>query len=320
MEKDKEPIMLQAVLKHNIWGGDRLHNEFGYNDAEGNNEGIGECWGIAAHPNGDNTIISGQYKGMKLSELWDKHPEVFGNEGGDRFPLLIKIIDAKSDLSIQVHPDDSYAKVHENGSLGKTECWYIMDCSKDATLVMGHNAKTRDELKEMIDDKKWSELIREVPIKKGDFFMINPGTVHAIKGGTLILETQQNSDITYRVYDYDRLQNGKPRQLHIQQSEDVITVPAASMGDCKVETQNMPADKLNRLFGCQYFTVYKIDVNKGFSFEEDLPFMLMSVLSGEGTVNGTKVKKGDHMLLPAGTGSVDLTGTMEIIASTAGDR
>ncbi len=310
--------MLQSVLKHNIWGGNRLHNEFGYNDPEGKNDDIGECWGIAAHPNGDNTIISGEYKGMKLSELWDRHPEIFGNIGGDRFPLLVKIIDAKNDLSIQVHPDDAYAKVHENGSLGKTECWYIMDCAENATLVMGHNARTREELADMINGHKWSELIREIPIHKGDFFQINPGTVHAIKGGTLILETQQNSDITYRVYDYDRLQNGKPRQLHVQQSIDVITVPAASMDDCKVLTQGMPADRLNRLFGCAYFTVYKIDVKNGFSFNGDLPFLLMSVLSGSGTVNGMGIKKGDHILLPSDIGETKLTGNMELIASTAG--
>lgn len=135
----------------------------------------------------------------------EKHPEVFGNVDSDRFPLLIKIIDAKDDLSIQVHPDDDYAKVHENGSLGKTECWYILDCKENATIVIGHNAWTKRGIKPMIHEGKWSEFIREIPIKKGDFLQIDPGTVHAIKGGTLILETQQNSDITYRVYDYGRL-------------------------------------------------------------------------------------------------------------------
>ena len=317
--KEKQPILLQAVLKHSIWGGNRLHGEFGYNDPDGNNDGIGECWGIAAHPNGDNTVISGEYKGMKLSELWNKHPELFGNTGNDRFPLLVKIIDAKSDLSIQVHPDDVYADRHENGSLGKTECWYIMDCGENASLVMGHNARTRDGIAEMINGHKWKELIREVPIHKGDFFQINPGTVHAIKGGTLIRETQQNSDITYRVYDYDRPQNGKPRELHVRQSIDVITVPAAPVDDCRVRTQDMPADTLNKLYDCRYYTVYKIDVNKGFTFSIRFPFMLMSVLSGNGTVNGMQVRKGDHMLLPAGTDDGTLTGSMEMIASVPAD-
>lgn len=108
---------------------------------------------------------NGAFQGMKLSELWEKHPELFGNTGMDRFPLLVKIIDAKDDLSIQVHPDDAYAKVHENGSLGKTECWFILDCKENATLVVGHNAKTREELEQMIQEGKWKEFIREIPIK-----------------------------------------------------------------------------------------------------------------------------------------------------------
>lgn len=119
------------MCTHNIWGGTRLRTEFGY-PVEGDD--IGECWGISAHPNGDGSIRNGVYAGMKLSKVWEEHPEVFGNLAYDRFPLLTKIIDAKADLSIQVHPDDAYAKEHENGSFGKTECWYIMDAPENATL------------------------------------------------------------------------------------------------------------------------------------------------------------------------------------------
>ena len=158
----------------------------------------------------------------------------------DRFPLLIKIIDAKDDLSIQVHPDDDYAKVHENGSLGKTECWYILDCKKKCDDRYRTQFKDKEELSRMIHEGKWSEFIREIPIKKGDFLQIDPGTVHAIKGGTLILETQQNSDITYRVYDYGRLSNGKPRELHIDKSIDVITVPAKSVADSVKSVADLP--------------------------------------------------------------------------------
>ena len=190
---NKDIIFLNPVCTHNIWGGTRLNREFGY-PIEGDD--IGECWGISAHPSGDGTVRNGAFQGMKLSELWEKHPELFGDAGMDRFPLLVKIIDAKDDLSIQVHPDDAYAKVHENGSLGKTECWFILDCKENATLVAGHNAKTKEELEQMIHEGRWKEFIREIPIKPGDFIQIDPGTVHAIKGGTLLLETQQSSDIT----------------------------------------------------------------------------------------------------------------------------
>ena len=309
---NKDIIFLNPVCTHNIWGGTRLNREFGY-PIEGDD--IGECWGISAHPSGDGTVASGAYKGMKLSELWEKHPELFGDTGMDRFPLLVKIIDAKDDLSIQVHPDDAYAKVHENGSLGKTECWFILDCKENATLVVGHNAKTKEELEQMIHEGRWKEFIREIPINPGDFIQIDPGTVHAIKGGTLLLETQQSSDITYRVYDYDRLSNGKPRQLHIAQSIDVITVPAKSADNSVVHTEKKD-DAIQQLICCPYYTVYRIDVEHRVETWQDKPFVLMSVVEGEGTLNGTHLKKGDHLILPDGYGKVELQGRMQIIAST----
>ena len=314
VNKKTRPILfLNPVFKEMIWGGSQLAEKFGY---EIPGDKTGECWAVSAHPNGDCTIREGEYAGRKLSELFKEEPELFGNLPLDRFPLLIKIIDAKADLSIQVHPDDAYAKVHENGSLGKTECWYILDCPEDATLVVGHNAGSREELKEMIDQKRWSELIREVPVKKGDFIQINPGTVHAIKGGLMILETQQNSDITYRVYDYDRLSNGKLRELHVQQSIDVITVPAPSAEDSVSHAADLPANTMNELIACDYYKVYKLTVTEPVSFEQEHPFLIMSVIEGEGLVNGQMIRKGDHFILPSGFGKVDLQGDMTLIASS----
>lgn len=314
VNKKTRPILfLNPVFKEMIWGGNQLAEKFGY---EIPSDKTGECWAVSAHPNGDCTVREGEYAGKKLSELFKEEPELFGNLSLDRFPLLIKIIDAKADLSIQVHPDDAYAKVHENGSLGKTECWYILDCPEDATLVVGHNAGSREELKEMIDQKRWSELIREVPVKKGDFIQINPGTVHAIKGGLMILETQQNSDITYRVYDYDRLSNGKPRELHVQQSIDVITVPAPSAEDSVSHAADLPANTMNELIACDYYKVYKLTVTEPVSFEQEHPFLIMSVIEGEGLVNGQMIRKGDHFILPSGFGKVDLQGDMTLIASS----
>lgn len=314
VNKKTRPILfLNPVFKEMIWGGNQLAEKFGY---EIPSDRTGECWAVSAHPNGDCTVREGEYAGRKLSELFKEEPELFGNLPLDRFPLLIKIIDAKADLSIQVHPDDAYAKVHENGSLGKTECWYILDCPEDATLVVGHNAGSREELKEMIDQKRWSELIREVPVKKGDFIQINPGTVHAIKGGLMILETQQNSDITYRVYDYDRLSDGKPRELHVQQSIDVITVPAPSAEDSVSHAADLPANTMNELIACDYYKVYKLTVTEPVSFEQEHPFLIMSVIEGEGLVNGQMIRKGDHFILPSGFGKVELQGDMTLIASS----
>ena len=138
---------------------------------------------------------------------------------------MIKIIDARDDLSVQVHPDDIYAGVHEEGSLGKTECWYILDCIPNASLVVGHNADTKQEMQEMIAEGRWNTLLKRSSIGIGDFFQIEPGTVHAIRRETMILEIQQSSDITYRLYDYDRLQNGVPRPLHLEKCMDVIRFP-----------------------------------------------------------------------------------------------
>lgn len=309
----KEILFLEPVCMHNIWGGTKLREEFGY-ATEGDD--IGECWGISAHPNGDGSIRNGVFAGMKLSEVWTKHPEMFGNLSYDRFPLLTKIIDAREDLSIQVHPDDAYAAAHENGSFGKTECWYILDAPENGTIVAGHNAQTKEELKAMIREGRWSELIREIPVQKGDFIQIDPGTVHAIKGGLVLLETQQNSDITYRVYDYDRLQNGKKRELHVDKSIDVITVPARSAKELVKSSSNLPKNRMNELYSCRYYDVFKLEVDGKTAFEQEYPFLLMSVVEGDGMIDSRPVKKGDHLIVPCGYGEVKVQGAMSMIAST----
>lgn len=306
-------LFLEPVCTHNIWGGVKLREEFGYL-MEG--DGIGECWGISAHQSGDGTIREGIYKGKKLSQMWEEHPELFGNLKYDRYPLLTKIIDAQDDLSIQVHPDDDYARKNENGSLGKTECWYIMDCDENATIVIGHNAKTKEELRNMVAEGRWRELIREIPIHKGDFLQIDPGTVHAIKARTLILETQQNSSITYRLYDYDRLQNGKKRELHIEKSLDVIRVPERSVGSQVKSACGLPENSLNRIYACEKYSVFKLDMNGSAAFEQKYPFLAASVLEGEGFLDGEKIRKGDHFIIPWGYGEVHISGNMSMILST----
>lgn len=306
-----QPIILTPVFKKMIWGGNRLKTEFGY---EIPGDDTGECWAISAHPNGDCVVQEGEYAGLHLSELWNEHRDLFGNLEGDRFPLLIKLIDAKADLSIQVHPNDAYAKEHESGSLGKTECWYVVDCDEGAEIVIGHHAKTHEEVKEMILNKRWSEFIRVVPVHKGDFFQINPGCLHAIKGGTLILETQQNSDITYRVYDYDRLSNGKPRELHIEKSIDVIEAPFIPYQVSATKETGEGYERQN-LITCPYYAVDKICINGTATFTQNYPFLNISILEGEGTLDGRPVKKGDHMILPYGYGEYQVQGAMLMITS-----
>lgn len=305
-----EVILLKPVFKNAIWGGTLL-KEFGYEEAS---EQAGECWGISAHKNGDCTIINGALAGKTLSWCWDNHRELFGNLEGDVFPLLVKILGAEDDLSIQVHPDDEYAAVNENGALGKTECWYILDCKENANIVIGHNAKNKEELAEMIHQEKWNELIRVIPIHKGDFFQINPGCLHAIKGGTLLIETQQSSDVTYRVYDYDRLQNGEPRELHVQQSIDCINAPHKDYDGERI-IHNGDGIHSEMFVKCPFYTLEKWDVDGEYQFENEKSFINASVIEGNGMINGLEIKKGDHFIIPATLKVCNIQGTLTIMAS-----
>jgi len=307
----KEILFLEPVFKSMIWGGNKLEKEFGYAIPS---EHTGECWAISAHKNGDCIIKNGIYVGERLSWLWQQHRELFGDLEGETFPLLVKIIDAKADLSIQVHPDDNYEMVKEHGALGKTECWYVLDCEEGGKIVIGHNAKDKKELRNMITEKRWQELIRLKPVQKGNFFQIEPGTVHAIKAGTLILETQQSSDITYRLYDYDRLDNGKPRELHIEKSIDVICCPHRDnvVGSNIVKEE---ACEIVELIRCNFYTVLKISLHGEQDFTQDYKFLNVSVINGKGEIDGTPIKKGDHFILPFGYGTYHLEGNMELIES-----
>ena len=306
----KELLFTKPVFKRMIWGGTRLRTEYGY-DIPGDN--TGECWAVSAHENGDCEIEGGTYDGVKLSTLYAEHKELF-NDDHKKFPLLVKIIDAASDLSIQVHPDDEYAFVHENGSYGKTECWYILDCDKDAEIIVGHNAGSKEELTEMIRGKKWNELITPRKIKKGDFFQIEPGTVHAIKKGTLILETQQSSDITYRLYDYDRLQNGRPRELHIDKCIDVIKCPHKD-AVTEFKVYNKENAVITELCDSKFYKVRKIDVNGIAKFDAPHTYQIFSCIAGEGKVDSVSVKKGDHFIMPSGYGDFTISGNLSFINS-----
>lgn len=310
----KQPLFFEPVFKERIWGGEQLKS-FGY---EIPSTQTGECWAFAAHSNGQSVVKNGEYKGLTLGEIWENKRELFGNIDGDRFPLLTKILDAAQDLSVQVHPDDEYGLKHE-GDLGKTECWYIIDCEEGAEIIYGHTAKTREELATMIHEGKWDELLTKVPVKSGDFFFVPSGTVHAIGAGIVILETQQNSDTTYRVYDYDRRDNeGNLRELHIEQSIAVTTVPAVkpeiqpfvkTSGDMKITT----------FVESDYFTVHKWEIEGTAKLNQDLAFQLVSVIEGKGSlVQGEgkyDFKKGDHFLLPSGFGEYELEGNAELIVS-----
>lgn len=313
MQGTREILFLEPQFKERVWGGNRLATDFHYHP---DSDHVGECWAVSAHPNGDSVIKEGTFKGQRLSGLWKEHRELFGNMDSDKFPLLVKIIDARETNSIQVHPDNAYVKEHGIAGMGKSECWYIADCPENATLVIGHHAKTKEELCQMVENGQWDSLLKEVPVKKGDFIRIEAGILHTIEAGFIVYETQQNSDITYRFYDYGSTVNGQERELHIKECPDVTTVPDNRPEKNIVSTKDLPANVMHELISCDNYSVWKMDVTEPVSIEQKYPFLIVSVLNGEGAIDGQAIGKGDHFILPAGYGRAELTGTMNLMMSS----
>jgi len=308
-------LILQPEYKERIWGGSHL-KAFGYNIP---NERTGECWGISAHDNGPNIIMNGEHEGKTLKQLWEENTGLFGVQTSDKFPLLTKILDANDELSVQVHPDDAYAKVNEHGELGKTECWYIIDCEDDAEIIYGHHAKDKDELVHMIQDGHWEQLFNTIKVKPGDFFYVPSGTVHAIGKGIRILETQQNSDTTYRIYDYDRKDsNGKKRALHIDKSIDVINFNEVNTGS-KQTMFEIDGTVIKTFISNEFFTVKQLIIKDRLHYLKESEYVLMSVIAGQGELIIDKdvysIKKGDHFILTIEDKDIIFNGNFEIIES-----
>ena len=309
-----EPLFLQSVMQEKIWGGRRLKTEFGY---EIPSPTTGEYWAISAHPNGVSIVANGLHKGKPLDQLYAERRDLFGQSQSPVFPLLTKILDADDWLSVQVHPDDAYGLKHE-GELGKTECWYVIAADEGAEIIYGHTAQSREDLAQMIEKGEWDALLTHVPVKAGDFFFVPSGTMHAIGKGIMILETQQSSDTTYRVYDFDRKDDaGNLRELHIQQSIDVMTIgePANSHPDTVV-VGNMT---VTTYVSNPFFTVYKWQMDGPVEMKRSAPYSLLSVLDGEGSiaVDGQvyPIKKGSHFILPSDVESWTFDGRLEMIVS-----
>lgn len=318
MKHDKrELIVLKPIFHNKIWGGRRLEEAYGYELPEGP---VGECWAISAHPNGDCEIVGGAFDGWHLSELWARHRELFGGLEGDVFPLLVKIIDALDDLSIQVHPDDAYAAEHENGSLGKRECWYVLDAHEGAHIVVGQKTKNAEEFRRLADEGAWHAIANELKVAPGDFFQVEPGTLHAILGATMVLETQQSSDVTYRVFDYNRIQSdGTKRRLHMRQALDVIDFEREAPESGAITAPEV--DGVTNLVSCSSYTVERIRVHADapVTYAQAWPFLNVSVVRGHGsvTVSGKRydLPLGTHLIAPSGSGDLAFEGDMELIVS-----
>ena len=308
------PIKLKPAFKDYLWGGTRLRDDFG---KDCDFDKIAESWELSCHKDGNSVVADGEFAGLTLAQYIEKEGKsVLGTncERFEDFPILIKLIDAKDNLSVQVHPNNEYAQRVE-GEYGKTEMWYVVDCDEGASLLYGfkHNI-TKEEFRERIENNTLLEVTNSVPVKKGDVFFIEAGTLHAIGKGILIAEIQQNSNTTYRIYDYGRVgADGKPRQLHIDKAVDVTNLCPA-----KPYPQSEPVDMggwtKKRLAKCEYFTVDVINVDTSAALEADkssfVNILVLDggcVLSSEGN-DAVELKKGDSVFIPAGLGKFELTG------------
>lgn len=283
-------IKLQPAFVDKLWGGNKLHQDYGYDCSDS----TGEAWGISTHMHGLAIIKNGPYKGTSFKELFETHRELFGNYPGKEFPILIKLIHAEDDLSIQVHPDDAYARKYEN-SFGKTECWYILDAEKNTEIIIGHNMNSKQEFIEEMEQNNWDRILHRFPIHKDDSFCVRSGTIHAICKGTLLLEIQQSSDVTYRLYDYDRKYKGKHRELHIDKALDVISFPSNPV------TSKQPT----HLFD---FTVDTLEGSKHVTSDQYGDYIF--IMDGIGSVNSLPLKKGDFVFISANE-PYDISGTMK---------
>lgn len=309
-------LKLSPACKDYLWGGQKLKEDY-HKTYDG--DVLAETWELSCYPDSPSTIVNGPAAGESLRDwISEKGRDVLGRNCSrfSDFPVLIKFIDAAKDLSIQVHPDNAYAREHE-GQMGKTEMWYVMEAEEGAFLYYGFSKEiTKEEFKERIENNTLPEVLNKVPVQKGDVVFIESGTLHAIGKGLLIAEIQQNSNVTYRVYDYGRRdKNGKLRDLHIEKALQV--------------THTYPVKRVRstdpHIASCDYFTVDKLTLSgeltdriSGFVSENSFAHFLF--LNGEGRIacggDDLYFRKGDSFFLPAGSGDYSITGTCEALVTT----
>ena len=324
MQNKNEPLLLRPSGKDYLWGGSRLNDEF-----EKNIDllPLAETWECSTHPDGPSYVVGGVFDEQELAEVLRAHPEYLGtrHKGENALPILIKFIDAKKDLSVQVHPTDAYAQEHENGQLGKTEMWYVLDASTDAKLVYGLKREhTEQQMRDAIANGTLMKDLQWVPIKKDDLFFIEAGTIHAIGAGALVAEIQENSNLTYRLYDYDRVgKDGKKRELHIDKALDVANLKSSAEPKQPLRVlkyrQGIASELLTR---CKYFEVYRMIVNterrqKVHYRADEVAFRVLLCVNGCGTISyeggNLLFYKGDCIFVPADSEMLTIHGQAQFL-------
>lgn len=326
LRTEEKPFLLKPAGKDYLWGGSRLNDEF----AKGLNlDPLAETWECSTHPDGPSIVASGEFAGQLLTDVLKQNPHFLGTHPRTKgeLPILIKFIDAKKDLSIQVHPTDEYAREYENGQLGKTEMWYVLDAKKDTRLVYGFSRDVNPNmLKTSIEEGTIEKYLQKVEIHKDDVFYIEAGTVHAIGAGALIAEIQENSNLTYRMYDYNRVgKDGKMRPLHVKKALEVANLRASN-----APRQPMRVLKYQRgvasefLCRCKYFQVERILLNTELCREMaqmqtgSNSFQVLLCVDGCGTLScqeqdAMNFFRGDCIFIPANSGLLRLHGKAQFL-------
>ena len=320
------PIKTTPVYKQYIWGGENLKKLYnkdipGYPTAE--------SWEVGCHPNGMSLVANGEYKGMTVADVIKKEgSKILGDNISvdEKFPLLLKVLDAEGNLSVQVHPEDEYANIHENGEKGKTEMWYVLSAKEGASLVYGFKEGVTKEIYEKsIADGTLENILNYVDVKAGDVFFIPAGTVHAIGAGIIIAEMQQNSDTTYRVYDYNRVgADGKKRELHIEKALDVSDISCVT-GKEKAPglTVEIEGGTDTYYVACKYFAFDELNIKSSVKINTNNRMHILFVSKGEGEIKyngGTEsINAGQSLVIPADLGEYAIIGECTVLKSFVPD-
>lgn len=321
MKTSIKPFFLKPVGKDYLWGGNRLNEDFSKNIEM---FPLAETWECSTHKEGPSLIKTGEYKGKTLKEVLKEHPEYLGNHAlrNNDLPILVKFIDAKQDLSVQVHPSDEYASINENGEMGKTEMWYVIDAKENASLIYGlKHTISKERLRKSIQEGTLEKYLQRVSVKKNDVFFIEAGTIHAIGKGCLIAEIQENSNLTYRLYDYNRIdKNGNKRELHLEKSLEVakLTKDEEPLQPMRVLNYR-PGCAKELLARCKYFEVYRMIVTKEVNYKAHKDaFRVLLCYKGCGTIHMEDGEilsffKGDCIFFPANSMKIRIHGKAEFL-------
>ena len=326
----KTPFLLAPAAKDYLWGGSRLKDEY---SKETDLSPLAETWECSTHPDGPSVIASGSMAGLFLGDVLALRPEFRGTHcdylPAGELPILIKLIDAKRDLSVQVHPDDAYAFEHENGQKGKIEMWYVLDATRDAKLVYGfQHDMDKSALRKSLESGSVERFLNKVPVKKDNVFFVEPGQVHAIGAGTLVAEIQESSNLTYRMFDYNRVgKDGRPRELHIDKALDVVDLKGSADPRQPMRTLNFVTGYATELLGrCRYFKTERMILNTERSRRMASlrsareSFIALLCIDGGGTMfwerNYLPFFKGDCIFIPADSEPIQLHGKAMLLKVT----